>query len=464
VRSWLAVGLVAFGLGAGCGARWVDAVVLDDAGPGDAGRRLPMPDAIAAAPTLVWPNPASSANSDPWMTQHHDQIAELQPKVLLLDFANRFATEAGGVVAAGYDLASTLQPLVQQHVEALMVASQYHGYKDPAAPAFLQYQIAKIVDLRDGSASVNSALVPLTTSPAPAVDYAQLNNATFARLMGYPDPKRPGAYLDLCSLFEQGVINEVWAMTADPVSPADPPSVKFAPIAETKQAYDPANGQLAGQLLCTSPTCIDKALPCGVSVRILDFNPGRGAGCHLFDVGLVWQSYLSAGVLPAFATAAKTFFNFDFDTRFGAPFQSFYDVCDPASPPDAGPCIAWRSSTEAASGPAASKAFDFSPMSAGCGNVVFPPNATGYSVQGGDVTVLTSCENYGLHNGAGGLDVTTPYSNAMALADYGTNRAVASDCGGAQPSYLLASMPGLGTTAALSDGTPMKNWWVYLFY
>jgi hypothetical protein len=29
---------------------------------------------------------------------------------------------------------------------------------------------------------------------------------------------------------------------------------------------------------------------------------------------------------------------------------------------------------------------------------------------------------------------------------------------------MFASMPGLGTTATAPDGTPMKNWWPYLFY
>ena len=41
---------------------------------------------------------------------------------------------------------------------------------------------------------------------------------------------------------------------------------------------------------------------------------------------------------------------------------------------------------------------------------------------------------------------------------------VASDCGAEQPTYIFGSMPGLGTTATFTDGTPMHNWWVYLFY
>ena len=133
-------------------------------------------------------------------------------------------------------------------------------------------------------------------------------------------------------------------------------------------------------------------------------------------------------------------------------------------PDDDGTCIEWTSEVHAVSGPASSMPFDLSPMSAGCGNVSFPPNATGESIQTGDVTVLTSCENYGLHNGAAGADLTTPYTNQLAAADYANSANVATDCGGTQPTYMLASMPGLGTSALAADGTPMRNWWVYLFY
>jgi hypothetical protein len=282
-------------------------------------------------------------------------------------------------------------------------------------------------------------------------------------MIGIADPSNPGTNLNLCSLFEKGVINEVWGMDADPLSASDPPTIKFADVVETKQAYDANNNPIPGQLACVSSPCINQALPCTVTVRIYDFNPGRGAGCQLFDNGLVWQSYLTSGVLPAFANVARTFFNFDFSTRFNAPFSSFGNVCMPTLA-DGGACIEWRSKINAVSGPASTTPFDFSPMSPGCGNVVFPPNATGPSTQSGDMTVLTSCENYGLHNGDNDADLTTPYSNALAASYYANNPNVATDCGGSQPTYLLASMPGLGTAATAADGTPMKNWWVYLFY
>lgn len=440
-----------------CAARPLDAVVWD--GVVDAGGPSEI-EAAAPPATMVWPNPVSQANSDPWIAQHHGQLAQMQPRVLVLDFANEFMNESGVLVPAGYDLQQTVEPLLQEHIGAFMVASQYGGYKNPNAAAFLQYQIVKIVDLRDSSSAVNSANLPVANG---SVDYSQLNTAAFASMIGIADPSNPGTNLNLCGLFEKGIINEVWGMDADPLSASDPPTIKFADVVETKQAYDANNNPIPDQLTCVSSPCIKQALPCKVTVRIYDFNPGRGAGCQLFDNGLVWQSYLTSGVLPAFANVARTFFNFDFNSRFNAPFSSFGNVCMPTLA-DGGECIEWRSKIQAVSGPASTTPFDFSPMSAGCGNVVFPPNATGPSTQSGDTTVLTSCENYGLHNGENDADLTTPYSNALAASYYANNPNVATDCGGSQPTYLLASMPGLGTSATAADGTPMKNWWVYLFY
>jgi hypothetical protein len=446
-----------------CAAHPVDAVVYKggaavDAPTTELDSATDAPSAQQA--TMVWPNPLSTKNSDPWIAQHHDQIAQMQPQVLVLDFVNAFQPASGPVVAAGYDIQATVVPLVQQHIDAFAVASQYRGYKDHGVPPFLRYQLKKIVDLRDASGAVNSSKMPVTNG---SIDYGQLGTQAFGDAIGIGDPDRPGTNLTLCALFEKGIINEVWAMAADPLRSTDPPTVTFDQVVETKQAYDANNAPVAGRLACTSSPCVDQALPCSVTVRIYDFNPGRGPGCHLFVNGLVWQNYLGTGVLPAFAKVARAFFNDDFDQRFHAPFPSFSSTCQPP-PPDGGACIDWLSQTRAVSGSASAERFDFSPMSAGCGNVIFPPNATGISVQQGDVTVLTSCENYGLHNGAGGADMTTPYTNAIAATDYGGVSGVATDCGGSQPTYLLASMPGLGTTATATDGTPMKNWWVYLFY
>jgi hypothetical protein len=79
--------------------------------------------------------------------------------------------------------------------------------------------------------------------------------------------------------------------------------------------------------------------------------------------------------------------------------------------------------------------------------------------------VLSSCEHYGMHDGPNGKDLTTPYTNKMT-DDYARQQTGASedDCGGHGTSYLYQNFPNYGTTAKNDDGTPMHNWWVYLFY
>jgi hypothetical protein len=413
----------------------------DAAYPGDGGA-IAMPDGGVG---YVWPNDQSKANSDPWLSEHHDEIVQMNPRVLLLNYANRDNRNMP------FDMART-QTLVDQHIKAWQWASRYHGYNDTNAKPFLNYQMVKIVDLRDQGTGINSAKLPVSGN---AVDYARLATPEYADIIGIKDPDDPSKNLSLCGLFEKGVIHEVWGMVADPAD------IKFAESAENKQAYDANNKPIADRILAVSngPN-VTRAIPCKVSVRIYDFNPTRGAGCHLHAAGHGWENYITRGALPAFSKVASTFFNFDFKTRFNASFTSFYDVC----PYDSQICVNWTSSTHATNGPGSSKPFDFADMSAGCGNVHFPANATTQYTTAGDVEVMTSCENYGLGNGSGGKDLTTHYSDKIINALYKGNREIATDCGGAQPTYLYASMPGLGNVAKHSDGTPMKNWWVYYFY
>ena len=239
----------------------------------------------------------------------------------------------------------------------------------------------------------------------------------------------------------------------------EPAPVKFGESAESKMVYSAANVAATPAKFVTvgngpdiSPGSRDAAtaLPCKVTTRVWDFNPTRGSGCHLHSLGHLLENYARDCAVPAFGKVALTFFNLDFRTRFGAAFNSFYDVC----PYTNDVCIAWQANgtmpdLEAMSGTSSSQTFDFKDLSAGCGNVHFPANATTQYLCTGDVNVATSCENYGLHNGAGGKDLTTPYTNAMAASKYGEGtrqdngfnnfaNGVASDCGAEQPTYIFA--------------------------
>jgi hypothetical protein len=435
--------------------------------------------AVGGAGGYVWPNATSFTNSDLWISQHHDQIVQMNPNVLVLNYANKCGANNGHTCDPSY-----VQKLVTEHAQAFQWASRYRGYNDASAPAFVNYNVVKIVDLRDSSGNVNSAQVPIASNED-VIDYAQLNTAAYANLIGIADPGNPGTNLTLCQLFEKGIINEVWGSVADP-APNGPmgSAVKFGESAESKMVYDannvpvsPAKFISVGNGPDISPGSRDAntKLTCKVTTRIWDFNTTRGSGCHLHSLGHLYENYVRAAALPALSKVASTFFDLDFRTRFGVSFNSFYDVC----PYTSDVCIAWQANggmpdLEAKSGTASSQTYDFKDRSAGCGNVHFVPNATTQYLATGDVNVSTSCENYGLHNGTGGKDLTTPYTNAMIAAKYGESRqdngfdnfpnGVASDCGAVQPTYIFGSMPGLGNSATASDGTAMHNWWVYLFY
>ena len=165
-------------------------------------------------------------------------------------------------------------------------------------------------------------------------------------------------------------------------------------------------------------------------------------------------------------------------TRVGAPFQNFYSACN-SNGSQLTDCLVWDSQhPRRAPGASAARTFDIADMSGGCGNAHFYANTTGtysYDANTPDPMVLTSCENYGLHNGTGGKDLTTPYTNAMTDTLYGRSP---SD----QRRLPRATSPRATTTAAATarrtstrtspaparrppttTAPPMHNWWVYLF-
>src|SRR5439155_26504091 len=96
------------------------------------------------------------------------------------------------------------------------------------------------------------------------------------------------------------------------------------------------------------------------------------------------------------------------------------------------------------------------------GNGHCPPNARQNYHQTNTPTVLSACEHYGLHDGPDGKDIQTP-SDASKLnmwkAKYGVG-----PTGGAWYMYWFQNFPGLNTKAKMPDGTPMRNWRVYLYY
>jgi len=387
---------------------------------------------------VIWPNEESSTNSDTWLSENHDRIVELRPKVLVIDLENTAA--------------ATAQTLVDQHIAALKEASSFHKYKDAAATPMLSYELVKVVGATKGS----------------RIDYTSWNTQSFAdQNLQIKDPDDPsGPNLTLCGLFEQGVINEVWCMASS--------NPKCGETQEAKQVWDTSGNKVANMFRHVSNGDSITNLGCKVTVRITDFNSGRGAGCHQHAMGHAWERYMDTGAVPMLGKQARRFLNWDLDDRLGAPFSNFYNACNSNSQ-QLTDCIVWDSQTHARSGASASQDFDIPDMSGGCGNAHFYPNTTGtysYDANMPDPTVLTSCENYGLKNGTNGADLTTTYNNAMTDGFYGRSQrtcpadqpACDDDCGGHGTTYLYQNFPSYGTLATNDDGTPMQNWWVYLFY
>src|SRR5689334_18369966 len=166
---------------------------------------LALPAPKAPAPDLtLWPNALSSANSDRWLVEHHDEIRRLEPRLLVLDFVN------------GVPLAD-VRKKTEELIAALAESSRYHGFEDPAAPVFLQYKLAKLVDLTDPAPSPKTPDGSSTKYPRVPdwkegnnFDYAALHTQEFAAHYGYRDPQDPTRFLTLGELLASGTIHELW--------------------------------------------------------------------------------------------------------------------------------------------------------------------------------------------------------------------------------------------------------------
>jgi hypothetical protein len=429
-----------------CGSRVVDAVDLGQTPEGGA--------------LVIWPTSAHGANSDPWLAANHDSLVEMQPRVLVLDFYNHLDAEGA-------------RQQVLSKIAAIAASSRYHGYSDPTAFAFLNYALIGVVDLTDHPPSPNStfessALLP--TDATGAFDAGALFAPAFAPNYGFPDPAHPSQSLTLCQLFEQGIINELWLMTGDEGTSRRPPL-----MAESKQVYDAENKPIAGMFEDTGYQPFPP-LHCEVTARIAYVSPTRGVDCDLVarSAGIENTASATPSAIPYLSDNALDFFNADFEARDGATFNSWAALVGQGTDgwcgSQATACIGYPSETNVpAVVPAAAGTFPdgstwkMSPFVQGCGTSHFPPNSRFEWDYGNTQSVRSRCEHYAMHDGSGG-DVLVGYSSDMpAVAGY-TQKFGDDGCGGGWQLYYRQSMPGLHNQARAADGSPMKNWWPFLFY
>ncbi len=431
----IALALAVLAVAGGACSRVIEVVHAEDcsARPSD-------PD---CAPTQ-WPIPGHSANSDPWIVSHHDSITQMSPSVLVLNFFNGVSSDAARATA-------------QRQISGIAEGSRYHGYSDPQAPVFLNYQIAKVIDLTDRTVPAgwnNPSSTQLPVTPNGAFDPLALFSERYSAAYGFSDPMDSSRYLSLCELFEQGQINEVWIQDGET-------GIRRVPLnAERKQVYDGSNHARPGMFdaWVGGGGCLTD-VSCRVTVRMAHLDPMRGPGCDLEVRGWGVEGMFAA--LPAFASTAARFLNRDFETRFGVQFGGWENLCDSSAPT----CVSYPTPTTATGTYQNGTTWTISPFISSCGNPDFPPNARqrwdwGTPTAPNLTQVQSNCEHFGLGDGINGADQLEVYTSDKVAAIDKTF----TDCGGGWQIYWRQNIPGVNNQAKTADGAPMRNWWPLLFY
>jgi len=392
----------------------------------------------------VWPNKVSYRNSDDWLWQNHDRIRKMRPRVLVLNFANDVSME---------DIRKHVEGIIRATAEA----TRYHGFKDPTAPAFIEYEVAQYVDLRDKSGPeagkrVTSSLMPRKKNPKKyevLCDYGGFYTDEFAKHLGFRDPRDASRFLNLHELIDAGLVHEMWFYAIH--DGGDWPGRETC---EFKQFYDencrPIKGK-HGQ----AGNGADRTMPWpGRSFRIAFFNPHRGVGCAMENFGHTLEWMATTKSIAYYSKYFLEFAELNFDQRFGVPFNELYRtdyaVKDSISYPTRTSMVVKIKD----------QTYKIDPYIAIGGSVHFPPGARHHYDLDSPHTVLSTIENYRLRKGPDGKDLALPF-NKDKFARYAE---VAPDCMGRWMVFWRQCIPGLDSGCVDDAGQPMKNWWVFLFY
>jgi hypothetical protein len=363
---------------------------------------------------MVWPNAESAANSDPWLVANHDRIRSMRPRVLVVNFVHGLAEWEA-------------RHKVEWLCRTLRESSRWQGFRDPAAPPFLEPQIAGIVDLTEprGRVDRNSARFPRAADGV-GFDYGALHELRL----------HDGLRLD--ELAERGLVNEVWLLADHTAHSAPWETV------EVKRTYD-ADFQPLGFEAQAGNSGPHDAPWIGRSLCILFVNFARGVGCAMESLGHSLERMATCGALPYFERYFREFAMLDLDRRLGLPFESLYGRDHPVAYPTPSSLryrVGWRRHTVR----------DY--VVAG-GNVHFMPNGRHDYDLDNRAPVLSTIETWRQPE-----QVARPWTPDV-LERY---RDLAPDCMGRWVVYWRQNMPGLGNTARDDDERPMKNWWPFLFY
>jgi hypothetical protein len=395
----------------------------------------------AGSGDLVWPNAESQATSDPWIVQHHDEIVQMRPRILALNFVNGRPN-------------ADMTALYEKIFVAIAEGTRSHAYSDANAKAFLSYEVAKAVDLTDATPPANwpyknSTKYPREEPPTGTwgFDYGRLFTQEFADLYGIEDPDRPGKNLTLCELSSRGMVHEVWIY-----GDADVPDVSAAEILGIQPVYD-ASFQISADALnrCAGNGCFDQdddiPAECTRTLRIGWVNNTRGVGCYLESLSHGIETIGQSNDVPYFTQYFPELGGFDLDARYGLPFDSWY-ACQ-----DAG-CLTYPTSSSVTYS-VGTNTGTIDPYVPICGNAHFPPNAREHYDVVNPTEVLSHCRT---HRRAVDEPALT------SAADWSGFEVLASDCTGPWIVWWWQSFPGTDRLALADDASPMKNWWPFLFY
>ena len=388
----------------------------------------------------VWPNRRSYRNSDLWLVENHERIRVMKPQLLVINFSN------------SRDMA-WIRQRTEETVRALAESTRYHGFADPKAPAFLQYQVAKYVDLRDqppatGRKNRNSSRYPRGAKPG-TTRYAPFYSDEFAQAYGFKDSAKVLRYLNLHELIDAGLVHELWFYGIHDDEVAAFETVEF------KQYYDERLQPIAGKHGPAGNGHPQDMPWSGRSFRITWFNTDRGLGCGMENFSHALEGVANHNAIPYYKRYFDEFAEFDLDKRYpGFPVSRLYSIRmgtdDRVEYPDATTLALQLNG----------KTHTIEDYVAMGGNVHFPPGARGHYDLRSPYRVKTVMESYRLRDGPDGKDMIRDFDPAR-FRQYAD---VAPDCMGQWLVYWRQCMPGYGNRCRDDNNQPMKNWWVFLFY
>ncbi len=373
----------------------------------------------------------------------------MKPRVLVLNFANNVDMDRD-------------RKYTERIIYNIALASRYHGYSNPDAPVFLEYQVVKYVDMRDNPVAPsninrNSTLTPnlkredREKSGNINCDYSIFYSADFAVRYAFPGPSGSGAFIDLHGLINAGIIHELWFFRIHDETGAPLESVEF------KQYYDDSCRPIAGKY-GPAGNGHSKTMPwSGRSFRITFFNPDRGPGCGMENFCHALEGMANYNTIPYFRKYFQEFAGFDLDVLYKFPCRSMYGMI--ALDRKKNDRIEYPSMTSMRIH-SKGNIYEVPDYIAKGGNVHFPPGARWHYDMDSPYTVMSTIENYRLRNSKDGKDKSEEFNKDK----FGQYRQICPDGMGPWLMYWRQNFPGLDNKCRDDDGRPMKNWWPFLFY